>query len=124
MGYGCYHLADPSNGTAYVGNAAALIYNETIQLDTGGVGFFLIDGSGWAVRNVTVVGAHGKLAQINTPGQAPPGGPVPTGATFCNIIGASGLDTASTAAANTTLNIFNAGNWSGAGTVTVLPSCP
>jgi hypothetical protein len=125
MAYGCYHLGDPSNGTAYVGNAAALIYNETIQLDTGGVAFFLRDGNGWTIRDITVVGTHGKLARIDAPIQAPPGGPVPTSATFCNIPGASALDTASTAPVNTTVNVFNAGNWPVAtGTVTVLPSCP
>jgi len=124
QGYGCYHFADPSNGTSYVGDAQANIYNETIALDTGGVGFFLIDGNGWTVKNSTVTGTHGKLGALNTPGQAPPGGPVPTSATFCGITGASGLDTDSTAAASTTVNIFNAGNWSGAGTINVLPSCP
>jgi len=124
MGYGCYHFGDPSNGTEYVGDAQAVIYNETITLDTGGVGFFLRDGNGWTVKNCTVTGTHGKLGDIRTPGQAPPGGPVPTSATFCGITGASGLDTDSTAAASTTVNIFNAGNWSGAGTINVLPSCP
>jgi hypothetical protein len=124
MGYGCYHFADPSNGTSYVGDAQATVYNETIHLDTGGVGFWLRDGNGWTVKNITVTGTHGKLGQLDTPGQAPPGGPVPTSATFCRISGASGLDTDSTAAANTTVNIFDAGNWSGAGTINVLASCP
>jgi len=124
MGYGCYHFADPSNGTEYVGDAQATIYNETISLDTGGVGFWLRDGNGWTVKNSTVTGTHGKLGRLDTPLQAPPGGPVPTSATFCGITGASGLDTDSTAAASTTVNIFNAGNWSGAGTINVLASCP
>jgi hypothetical protein len=124
MGYGCYHFADPSNGTEYVSDAQAVIYNETISLDTGGVAFFLRDGNGWTVRDVTVLGTHGKLGRLDTPMLAPPGGPVPTSATFCGISGASGLDTDSTAAASTTVNIFNAGNWSGAGTINALSSCP
>jgi hypothetical protein len=124
MGYGCYHFADPSNGTAYVSDAQAVIYNETITLDTGGVGFWLRDGNGWTVRDVTVIGTHGKLGRLDTPLQAPPGGPVPTSATFCRITGASSLDTDSVANASTTVNIFDAGNWSGAGTINVLPSCP
>jgi len=124
MGYGCYHFADPSGGTSYVGDAQANIYNETVALDTGGVAFWLRDGNGWTVKNSTVTGTHGKLGQLDTPLQAPPGGPVPTSATFCGISGASGLDTDSTAAASTTVNTFNAGNWSGAGTINVLAGCP
>ena len=124
MTYGCYHFADPSNGTSYVGDAQTTIHNETVHLDTGGVGFWLREGNGWSVKDVTIVGTHGKLGQLNTPGLPPPGGPVPTSATFCRISGASGLDTDSTAHANTTVNIFDAGTWAGAGTINVLGSCP
>jgi len=124
QGYGCYHFADPSNGTSYVGDAQANIYNETIALDTGGVGFFLIDGNGWTVKNSTVTGTHGKLGALNTPGQAPPGGPVPTSATFCGITGAAGLDVDSTAAASTTVHAYLAGTWGGAGTIDNMGSCP
>jgi len=118
---GCYHFADPSTGPDFVSDAQAVIYNETIALDTGGVGFWLINGNGWTVRDVTVIGTHGKLGGLSTSGAAPA---IPTIATFCRITGASGLDTDSTAAANTTVNIFDAGNWSGAGTVNVLAGCP
>jgi len=121
MGYGCYHFADPSTGPNFVSDAQATIYNEMIALDTGGVGFFLINGNGWTIRNSTVTGTHGKLGVLETSGAAPA---IPTIATFCRITGASGLDTDSTAATSTTVNIFDAGNWSGAGTINVLASCP
>jgi hypothetical protein len=124
QGYGCYHFADPSNGTSYVGDALANIYNETIALDTGGVAFWLRDGNGWSVKNCTVTGTHGKLGDIRTPVQAPPGGPVPTSATFCGIAGAAGLDVDSTAAASTTVHVYLAGTWTGAGTIDNMGSCP
>jgi hypothetical protein len=124
MGYGCYHFGDPSNGTEYVGDAQAVIYNETIALDTGGVAFWLRDGNGWTVKNSTVTGTHGKLGSLLTPSQAPPGGPVPTSATFCGIAGAAGLDVNSTAAASTTVHVYLAGTWTGAGTIDNMGSCP
>jgi hypothetical protein len=124
QGYGCYHFADPSNGTEYVSDAQATIYNETVHLDTGGVGFWLRDGNGWTVKDITIVGTHGKLAELDTPLQSPPGGPVPTGATFCGIAGASALDTDSTAQADTAANVFNAGSWTGPGIINALRSCP
>jgi hypothetical protein len=120
---GCYHLADPSNGTAYVGDAQADIYNETIALDTGGVAFWVRDGSGWNTHNLTVTGTHGKLWSVETPIQAPPGGPVPTGASACTIAGASSLDVASTAATSTTVSEYNAGAWSGSGTINTPGTC-
>jgi hypothetical protein len=108
---------------AYVGDALANIYNETIHMDTGGVAFFLRDGNGWTIKNSTIIGTHGKLARLDTPIDPPPGGPVATSATLCGITGAAGLDVDSTAAASTTVNIFQAGTWTGAGTINVLGSC-
>jgi len=83
QGSGCYHLADPRNGTYDVGDdAQTTIYNETMELETGGVGFWLRDGYGWTVRDITVVRTHGQIGQLDSPVQSPPGGPVPTSPTF------------------------------------------
>jgi len=127
----CSNILDiTSDGTnvvyvnhSFVGNALATIYNETIHLDTGGVAFWLRDGNGWTVRDSTVTGTHGKLFEVRTPIQAPPGGPVPTGASACNITGASGLDVASTAAASTTVSKYLSGTWTGAGTINDPGTC-
>jgi hypothetical protein len=119
QGYGCYHFADPSNGTEYVSDANARIHNEFISLDTGGVGFWLRDGNGWSVKDIAVTGTHGKLGQLDTPGI-----PITTEATFCRVTGASGLDISSTAAASTTVHVYQAGTWTGAGTIDQMGSCP
>jgi hypothetical protein len=117
MQYGCYHFADPDGANA-VGDAQADIYNETIALDTGGVAFWLRDGNGWSVKNSTVTGTHGQAGQLLT------GGLVTTSATFCGIAGAAGLDVNSTAAASTTVHVYQAGTWTGAGTIDNMGSCP
>ena len=39
-------------------------------------------------------------------------------------VATNGLHNSSTAATSTTVNILDAGNWSGAGTIDVLGSCP
>ena len=108
---------------AFVSDAMATIYGGSIAMDTGCLGFWLRDGNGWSVKNVTITGTHGKLGQLDTPGQPPPGGPVSTSATFCGITGASSLDVDSTAATSTTVHHFSAGTWTGAGTIDPLGSC-
>jgi hypothetical protein len=115
---GCYTLGDPDNPLNSVYDLEMNIWNETIEMN-GGKAFWIRNVDGITVLNSTVTGTSGKLGEllIWTPGTA-------AEATFCNIAGASSLDTDSTAAASTTVNIFNAGNWSGAGTINALSSCP
>jgi hypothetical protein len=119
---GCYHLADPSNGASYVQDSHSTIYNEQVDMQ-GGIAFWIRDGRGFTVQNLTVTGTLGQLAEVDTGIQAPPGGPVATGLTVCNVTGASSLGTASVAQASTTVSKNSAGTWTGAGTITDPGSC-
>lgn len=114
---GCYVIGDPDNAANAIYNYDTLIENETIEMN-GGKAFWIRNVGGVTVRNVTVTGTTGKLGELSIySGSA-------ADATFCNVPSASALDIDSTAGSQTTVGIYNAGVWTGAGTVNPLFSCP
>jgi hypothetical protein len=114
---GCYTIGDPDNPSNAIYDFATVIENETIQLN-GGKAFWIRNVGGITIRNITLTGTTGKLGEVSVySGTA-------ADATYCNASGAFSVDTTSTAGASTTVNVMNAGNWTGSGTINTLTSCP
>lgn len=120
---GCYHFADPSGTAPFVDNTGILVENETVDMN-GGTAFFMRNGEGIRIKNITLVGTSGKLGRADWLSSIG----TPTTATFCNISAASTLTTTSTVSSGAVVDTRNAGAWTATGTppgiINVLSGCP